>query len=117
VVGRTRSVEKSNYLIGIRTRDPLAFIIVPHPTTLPHASVRRKIIAEDLVIRLGGSQVFSTQFCLGPSCSVHVFNDSDIKEHLTNKTKNPVALVRERTIPTERLPLVGEVSASIASGR
>ena len=37
--------------------------------------------------------------------------------HLTlidmNKTKlNPVALVRERTIPTERPPPVGEVSAN-----
>jgi hypothetical protein len=28
------------------------------------------------------------------------------------KLTNSVALVRERTIPTERLPLVGEVSAN-----
>jgi hypothetical protein len=34
----------------------------------------------------------------------------------TKKTKklNSVALVRERTIPTERPPLVGEVSANFA---
>jgi hypothetical protein len=29
-----------------------------------------------------------------------------------NQTTNSVALVRERTIPTERQPLVGEVSAN-----
>jgi hypothetical protein len=29
-----------------------------------------------------------------------------------NKEKNSVALVRERTIPTERLPLAGEVNAN-----
>jgi hypothetical protein len=29
-----------------------------------------------------------------------------------NKKKNSVALVRQRTIPTERPPLVGEVSAN-----
>jgi hypothetical protein len=31
-----------------------------------------------------------------------------------NKTKNSVVLVRKRTIPTERLPLVGEVGASFS---
>ena len=31
---------------------------------------------------------------------------------LEKKTKNSVALVRERTIPTERPPPVGEVSAN-----
>jgi hypothetical protein len=30
----------------------------------------------------------------------------------TNKQTNSVALVRERTIPTERTPPVGEVSAN-----
>jgi hypothetical protein len=29
-----------------------------------------------------------------------------------NNDNNPVVLVRERTIPTERLPLVGEVSVN-----
>jgi hypothetical protein len=32
--------------------------------------------------------------------------------HLNIKKLNSVALVRERTIPTERLPPVGEVSAN-----
>jgi hypothetical protein len=32
-----RSIEKSNDLIGIRTRDLPAFSIVPQPTTLPRA--------------------------------------------------------------------------------
>jgi hypothetical protein len=36
-------------------------------------------------------------------------NESDI-----NKTINSVALVRKRTIPTERPPLVGEVSANFS---
>jgi hypothetical protein len=34
-----------------------------------------------------------------------------------NNNNNSVALVRERTIPTERPPLVGEVSAKILSGQ
>jgi hypothetical protein len=33
-------------------------------------------------------------------------------ERPTNQPTNSVALVRERTIPTERPPLVGEVSAN-----
>jgi len=33
-------------------------------------------------------------------------------EHLLNLNLNSVALVRERTIPTERPPPVGEVSAN-----
>jgi hypothetical protein len=35
-----------------------------------------------------------------------------IEEHNIELKLNPVALFRERTIPTERLPLVGEVSAN-----
>jgi hypothetical protein len=31
---------------------------------------------------------------------------------VANNNNNSVALLRERTIPTDRLPLVGEVSAS-----
>jgi hypothetical protein len=39
---------------------------------------------------------------------MHVYSQNQ-----TNKNKaNSVALVRERTIPTERPPLVGEVSAN-----
>jgi hypothetical protein len=34
--GKIRSIEKSNDLIGDRTRDLMAFSIVPQPTTLPH---------------------------------------------------------------------------------
>jgi hypothetical protein len=33
------------------------------------------------------------------------------------KKKNSVAVVRKRTIPTERLPLVGEVSANLCGQR
>jgi hypothetical protein len=45
-------------------------------------------------------------FCIQPRNSVHNL-------HLKAKTKlNSVALVRERTILTERPPLVGEVSAT-----
>jgi hypothetical protein len=35
--GGIRSVEKSNYIIGIRSRDFPACSIVPQPTTLPRA--------------------------------------------------------------------------------
>ena len=37
---------------------------------------------------------------------------SEIKSHIRTNSKNSVALVRERTIPTERPPPVGEVSAN-----
>jgi hypothetical protein len=37
VAGRIRSIEKSNDLIGNRTRDFPACSILPRPTTLPHA--------------------------------------------------------------------------------
>jgi hypothetical protein len=37
VAGRIRSIEKSNDLIGIRTRDLPACSIVPQPVTLPRA--------------------------------------------------------------------------------
>jgi hypothetical protein len=36
---------------------------------------------------------------------------------LINNNNNSVALVRERTIPTERPPIVGEVSASFCGYR
>jgi hypothetical protein len=35
--GRIRSIEKSNYLIGNRTRDLPACSPLPQPSTLPHA--------------------------------------------------------------------------------
>jgi hypothetical protein len=64
--GRITSIEKSNDLIGNRTRDLPACSILPQPTMLPHK------------LKL-----------------------------------NSVAVVRKRTIPTERPPLVGEVSAKL----
>ena len=41
-----------------------------------------------------------------------VHDDENYKNKQTNKLTNSVALVRERTIPTERPPPVGEVSAN-----
>jgi hypothetical protein len=38
VDGKVRSIETSNDLIGIRTRDLPACSIVPQPTTLPRAT-------------------------------------------------------------------------------
>jgi hypothetical protein len=35
-----------------------------------------------------------------------------LRRHKTKKKKNSVAVVRKQTIPTERPPLVGEVSAN-----
>jgi hypothetical protein len=46
--------------------------------------------------------------------------DSDVtqsKNNNDNTNNNAVALVRERTIPTERPPLVGEISATFADRR
>jgi hypothetical protein len=42
VAGRIRSIEKSNDLIGNRTRDLPAFSIVPQQTTLPYGSHTRE---------------------------------------------------------------------------
>jgi hypothetical protein len=39
VAGRIRSIEKSNDIIGDRTRDLLACSIAPQTTTLPRASI------------------------------------------------------------------------------
>jgi hypothetical protein len=39
-------------------------------------------------------------------------SDADHSPATINKKRNSVALVRERTIPTERAPLVGEVTAN-----
>ena len=46
-----------------------------------------------------------------------LLSDVTICAHLPVKKKNSVALVRERTIPTERPPLVGEVSANFFADR
>jgi hypothetical protein len=54
VGGRIRSTEKSNSLIGNRTRDLPACSIVPHPTTLSRATVnnsRRGNIKNDATLR------------------------------------------------------------------
>jgi hypothetical protein len=40
-----------------------------------------------------------------------------MKTRLTNLKLNPVALVREQTIPTERSPVVSEVSANFFGQR
>jgi hypothetical protein len=41
-------------------------------------------------------------------------SDNHGKDILQNKTKNSVALVRKRTIPTEPPPIVGEVNANFS---
>ena len=47
------------------------------------------------------------------SCSFIYLNElRDTKNKSQRQKKNSVALVRERTIPTERPPPVGEVSAN-----
>jgi hypothetical protein len=45
-------------------------------------------------------------------CKQHVSITLCNEMETININKNSVALVRERTIPTERLPLVGEVSSN-----
>jgi hypothetical protein len=40
--------------------------------------------------------------------------EANTKNNLQVQTKNSVALVRERTLPTERPPLVGEVTAKFS---
>jgi hypothetical protein len=53
------------------------------------------------------------QQCFCADFIVHYLHVSaPIGGHLQVKCTNSVALVRERTIPTERPPLVGEVSAN-----
>jgi hypothetical protein len=47
-----------------------------------------------------------------PLCS-NIGYRSFVRDKKTNTKLNSVALVRERTIPTERPPPVGEVSANL----
>jgi hypothetical protein len=65
-----------------------------------------------LKLGLGHVQHF-TDVCLGANNSIQfdqIFMDSSL---ITTKKLNSVAVVRKRTIPTERPPLVGEVSANL----
>ena len=52
-------------------------------------------------------------------CEVETWKAENImtQNRQTNKQTNSVALVRERTIPTERPPPVGEVSANVCGYR
>jgi hypothetical protein len=55
-------------------------------------------------------QLFSTH--------IHTNNTGNVTKPTSHRTKlNSVALVRERTIPTERPPPVGEVSANFCGSR
>jgi hypothetical protein len=48
-----------------------------------------------------------------PACARTTFNSTPEAEVLGKKKLNSVAVVRKRTIPTERPPLVGEVSVNL----
>jgi hypothetical protein len=51
--GRIRSIEKSNELIGNRTRNFPACNTVPQPTTLPHASAIQKLqVLKEVEVKL-----------------------------------------------------------------
>jgi hypothetical protein len=62
------------------------------------------------------SKMNSARYYHKLSLFLSLFNENNIYQHImekSSKTKlNSVALVRERTIPTERPPPVGEVSAN-----
>jgi hypothetical protein len=76
-------IEKSNDLIGNRTRDLPACSILPQPTTLPRAPRNHE-----------------------------ESNELSAVNKLKTKL-NSVAVVRKLTIPTERPPLVDEFSAKL----
>jgi hypothetical protein len=46
-----------------------------------------------------------------------VASDSELNGSIQYKKLNSVAVVRKRTVPTERPPLVGEVSANLCGQR
>ena len=58
-----------------------------------------------------GRLAFRRLFYLG-TCRAHTESGTALSVRPCNKQTNSVALVRERTIPTERPPPVGEVSAN-----
>jgi hypothetical protein len=55
VAGRIRSIEKSNDLIGNRTRDIPARSIIPQPTTLPSAPGIAVVQGWKIFSRIGAS--------------------------------------------------------------
>ena len=56
--------------------------------------------------------IFASVLHIGARSSIRNLRTRDVVLSLPSKTLNSVALVRERTIPTERPPPVGEVSAN-----
>jgi hypothetical protein len=66
-----------------------------------------------LAIPRAGSHTEATERSPMDDVSSQLWHMSASQKHLSLKTKlNSVILVRERTMPTERPPLVGEVSAN-----
>jgi hypothetical protein len=63
VAGRIRSIEKSNDLIGIRTRDLPACSVVPQPTTyqISHETIILKNRKEFYLIEYNGMQAGENQ--------------------------------------------------------
>jgi hypothetical protein len=53
VAGRIGSIEKSNDLVGNRTRDFAACSIMPQPTTLPRAPDDILFYLKSLIMRVG----------------------------------------------------------------
>jgi hypothetical protein len=69
-------------------------------------------LLQEVLQRLGVSKTSTT--LLHPQSDGMAERYIRTVEEQTNNKTNSVALVRERTIPTERPPLVGEVSATFA---
>jgi hypothetical protein len=87
-----------------------------------HNNIWRRVQIMNLLIM----QFSSPSYCLpllGPNILLSTFSSSTLSRCSSfnenyqvsqNKTTNSVALVRKRTIPTERPPLGGEVSANFS---
>jgi hypothetical protein len=73
---RIRSIEKSNDLIGNRTRDLPACSIVPQPTTLPRATLYVNQLIKCLLVEPGGPTPLIPKYTSGKtselvSCPFH----------------------------------------------
>jgi hypothetical protein len=86
VVGRIRSTEISNDLIGNRTRDLLACSIVPQPTTLTGCNY------EELCLL--GCDIVNTDMSLLPSRGRYFLRnvDNDVQGYLHNATSQDILI-------------------------
>jgi hypothetical protein len=78
----------------------------------PHTSCWHKMAYSGISMSIQTGTQRAIQFPADNSNYTRLDTTREEKQTTTKTTKNSVVWIRERTIPTERPPFVGEVSAS-----